>query len=1785
MKHTLLKKLTALFVTAVFSFSSLTANVNAAVTSSAVSGTAYNNFDFLSVIPMSQGKITSFSGKQSDTVVINVQDLHSHADTQRNISKIIDSISSKYNVSGIYTEGGFGKINVGWIDAVKDPELKNKIIEQLLNDGDLTASEYYAMTSKNPLTVNGLEDRQIHLANIKRLAGIENNKPKYEAIIGKVSKEIEILNKLYTNDRNVRFNRILAKYNEGKIPDSKLYQMLEKYVSAINKNPSKYNHITAITLDDYPNVKFYLSMVKESLKADGKRASAELQSLVAEIKNALSYGEYKQLIENTGNFQNNEKVIEFVSGFLKANPGTASKYRNLNKLTAINEFAKLLNPVDLLSEQRMLAEKIKFALSYDNTETEISFITDFKKYFADYLTNSLTQDDWIHVKENLPLFLQLYAKYAAYNNLKELEPDFAELTEYYDVNTRRNEIFLSNIFDNPAGENLGEAAGKTENSAADILKNAKDIKIVITGGYHSQGLKELLSQKGITSLVITPNVTAGVSAARAKYEEIIKQQAKFPSEALAYVLTSNTAGINQTAKIFQAAVNAGLTRAEIEKLIEEANISDKVKITGGEIIIGDAAERISLTPQENAVPVENINDVVRVLKSLSDIFDGLDIKVLRQIGKLFFNIGLGQDGVIDKAENAELQNEEYIFGIPRYEFDRYPVFLQEIVFGRRVISYDEMLDIVNSSAEKAEDWEKNPIFGYKIPEFKNREEAAAFVKQLPEGLAPMIGAMDRQWFGSAESAESAAAKRNSGTESEEYRNERLIDEFLSQQGSAIALQTMEDGTLDVYIIGKKDFLVEDGGPYEIAEKSYVDEYNPKLSGALRELLGENTLNGNNIVALRKTAYEKLIPVSELFGFTITLINSNGLAQEIRSGSFILIKKTDAATGKVTKFHIVNADPSSLRPINYGITTAAPVNVVAAASRQKDIAGEDELLDSYPPHASISSRILAGLILRASKRFESIGQKLPVFTFQKQSPVFGYKIPQIKTIAEARNFFNGIPKGISSRVGSVDNALYMSFLSDDFSDYRTLAEFSAKDEQWLRDSVAGAKAFIKNNDNMYDADTQSAFKEQFGELTDIGILFQFFIDSGSVIILQTNAKDRPDFYILGRQTYLDSYGGDAANIDIGEVNAGNINTDGVSLQGRLQNAFNIKRVIDGQDKTNPAIVGLKKSETVTAVRAQDLRLNIQSETSAGTQTNLNGAFIVIDKNFNWYAVNAEDSELVPVQYKRPASPAAFTSDDANLTLPWWFFPVSIPRAVIFWTVSLLFAPVHLITGKTLDLRKLKAAITSIVEIPFTVLLPVKTFVLLHYGKDSRETVKRYLYGHDAAEKSEILLDNERLINSVEKRLAGAEKIKRETLKWLMLGIPIVFTMFFLADYTDRHIITTRPFGDLLRVPGGEAAKIVFNDMLGSLLNNAAVRNLFIFLTSAIAAAANAVTHWKHNLNPQNIKAKATLDISTPAETAEEQTIEGKTAEHVEKINGMVADWLAMNDEDMDKKIKDLEISPDRDILNISKDKIRFNISRFTMYERMLIVAALNRKYEDMHFSYSEGSENFAYYVEFGKPSAAVKLIRAELKKLADGKNTLVVTAEDLDNAYNINIGLSERQIKALYDIASEHHQGEIRKDGRTPYMAHILGVAAILIKMGISEPELIAAAFLHDAVEDSYKYYEDLPGKTPYEKRAKADKNFVKKNIIPQRKEQVKADIAQLLKAAGFDQVQTDKIMEYVEAMTKGEGKSSYDYFTALIAEGDSGIVLKLADRIYNMGDLRNNPEMAVRYLFGKNEKA
>lgn len=60
------------------------------------------------------------------------------------------------------------------------------------------------------------------------------------------------------------------------------------------------------------------------------------------------------------------------------------------------------------------------------------------------------------------------------------------------------------------------------------------------------------------------------------------------------------------------------------------------------------------------------------------------------------------------------------------------------------------------------------------------------------------------------------------------------------------------------------------------------------------------------------------------------------------------------------------------------------------------------------------------------------------------------------------------------------------------------------------------------------------------------------------------------------------------------------------------------------------------------------------------------------------------------------------------------------------------------------------------------------------------------------------------------------------------------------------------------------------------------------------------------------------------------------------------------------------------------------------------------------------------------------------------------------------------------FAARAHDGQMRKDGATPYVSHVFRVCLIVRDLfGVADPRVLTAALLHDTIEDTLKDFDDV----------------------------------------------------------------------------------------------------------------
>ena len=166
------------------------------------------------------------------------------------------------------------------------------------------------------------------------------------------------------------------------------------------------------------------------------------------------------------------------------------------------------------------------------------------------------------------------------------------------------------------------------------------------------------------------------------------------------------------------------------------------------------------------------------------------------------------------------------------------------------------------------------------------------------------------------------------------------------------------------------------------------------------------------------------------------------------------------------------------------------------------------------------------------------------------------------------------------------------------------------------------------------------------------------------------------------------------------------------------------------------------------------------------------------------------------------------------------------------------------------------------------------------------------------------------------------------------------------------------------------------------------------------------------------------------------------------------------------------------------------------------------------------------------------------------------------------------ISRAYKFAEKAHEGQKRLSGE-PYITHCIAVAEILIELQVP-PEMVAAALLHDTVEDTDVTLNDLTNKFSPE-IAKLVDGVTKLTNLPQvsRADQVAIGGKKKKSSAnksGQDEENADE--EIAVDRSRHRDLANETLRKMLLAMGDDirVVVIKLADRLHNMRTLSHMPE-------------
>ncbi|MBF0253047.1 MAG: hypothetical protein HQL29_04445 [Candidatus Omnitrophica bacterium] len=463
-----------------------------------------NNFDTTNTqlfknieVPNDLGKKSSVITNGTGETILNIQDAHSSLAAQHSIVGLIDSLVKNYNLDLIAVEGSTGYVDTSLLKTFPDEGIRNTTANKLMEDGLMSAAEFYQITNdEKEVEIYGVEDQELYRENIKSFRDVAGNMSERLASTGALIAQLDLLAKamypgeLYTLEENARKHR-----------DSSLsFSDYWTYVDAVSTN-------LKIDISSYTEIPKLLESIKLEKEINFNEANNERKQLIKELTDMLEARELETLVSKSVLFKQ-EKISQadyhLYLTELASDKGINNEgYSNLIKYARYVSLYENVDVFRLYSEIESVEEAIASSLVRSKDENKLRHIEKVVRLIDMLYTMEMANDDYYKVK----------SQYKAYNSA-EVAGFIREMSAKYNVPIK-------------SGYDLGLVFGDVEealkfyedaeardralfnNTLRRMRQEGKQVAALVTGGYHTEGLKKMLQENKLSYMVIAPKFKDG----------------------------------------------------------------------------------------------------------------------------------------------------------------------------------------------------------------------------------------------------------------------------------------------------------------------------------------------------------------------------------------------------------------------------------------------------------------------------------------------------------------------------------------------------------------------------------------------------------------------------------------------------------------------------------------------------------------------------------------------------------------------------------------------------------------------------------------------------------------------------------------------------------------------------------------------------------------------------------------------------------------------------------------------------------------------------------------------------------------------------------------------------------------------------------------------------------------------------------------------------------------------------------------------------------------------------
>lgn len=423
-------------------------------------------------------------------LMIHIQDIHGNVGAQKNIAQMIEALSTARGVSLVGLEGATGPFDLDDLRRFPDMDAKEDATNWAIKKDLIGGAEKIGITSEKPLTLWGIEDKSLYEANVEAVKGSLARKAEALSFLREFNSVLDRLKKATYSVELAAYDANVRAYQEGHLG-------LAKYLAKLIELDSKKTELRTRS----PNIAVLLEAFDLESKMDFKEVERQRADVVDHLARRLDDSALKELVNQSLGYRAGRMTYSRYYAYVKELCKTAKV--DVARFPALMDYIAYVGLTDRIHRDRLLTElsdldeTVASQLARTDREKDTLALSRDSLLLGNLTNNTMTPEIWARYQNRRVFVKNLVSRASVLATGLGVDISLAP--------PERFDGFLTPF------EDFCRLAMERNTALTDRLwKKMEETKsksaILVAGGFHTEGLTELIKTRGGSYIVLTPRV-------------------------------------------------------------------------------------------------------------------------------------------------------------------------------------------------------------------------------------------------------------------------------------------------------------------------------------------------------------------------------------------------------------------------------------------------------------------------------------------------------------------------------------------------------------------------------------------------------------------------------------------------------------------------------------------------------------------------------------------------------------------------------------------------------------------------------------------------------------------------------------------------------------------------------------------------------------------------------------------------------------------------------------------------------------------------------------------------------------------------------------------------------------------------------------------------------------------------------------------------------------------------------------------------------------------------------